>query len=272
VGYDLNYSRQEQVDEILGALTYVGNRAEVRLEQSIASTIDGNFGDESRTSLLFASSIVYADRRLALARPVYDSFAMFEPNASASEFVIAADPQGGFGSVDRRYSAKSSRLGPAVVPDLASYLVRSVQVDAPDAPAGVSVGGDVFVLKPAFRSGYRLVVGDAGNVSLMGRLVDENGAAIPLAAGYAVMSRKDGEVRVPVFTNAGGRFFVEGVAPGEVVSLRFESPSELRADIKAPDDVIGIVRYTLPVVAAQPGSSAPAVQEPAYSVEGEASE
>lgn len=257
-GYDVGYTRQNGSQELAGGAVYNANRFEARVEQRIGSQADGAFGDEARTSASFGTALVYAGGHAALSRPVFDSFAMVNTTAEARRFQIAVDPQGQFGGTTRRYAAKSSSLGAAVTPDLSAYLVRSLAVDAPDAPAGVSVGGEVFALLPTFRSGYYLEVGSARNMSLVGRLVDPAGAPLALVAGYVV---RDGGERLPIFTNAGGRLYIEGVEPGETVTLEFEGSAPLKAVIKAPD-ATGLVRFDEPIVAGPAANHDGRVQTP----------
>lgn len=263
IGYDVAYTRQSRLEELVGRGRYFSNRFEAGLEQRIGREEQSSLGSELSTAVFVSSAIVFADRQFALSRPVYDSFVMFDPHPATRRYTLAADPQGGLSGAQRRYSAFSSRLGPAVVPDISAYLVRSIQVDAPDAPAGVSVGGDVFNLLPSYRSGFRFQVGGAANVALIGRVEDQEGAPLALAAGYASLER-DGEVRrIPIFTNASGRFYLDGVAAGERVSLEFEG-SDTRADLQVPENVIGLVRYLEPVRVSPKAAFDGRIQRPAH--------
>ena len=170
---------------------------------------------------------------------------MIEANEGAADFDLAADPIGDVLGADWGYTAKSSSLGPAVIPDLQSYYLRSISVSAPDAPAGVSVDGNTFDLLPTYRSGFRLKVGSDRNVSAVSRLIGIDGKPIAFASGYVV--RDDGEI-APMFTNGGGVFYISELRAGQKVVIEFENPSDHIVEFTVPEDAIGLVRLGRDIV------------------------
>lgn len=246
LGYDIAYTRQSSLDELRAGVGYVGNRIDGRIEQRVAQAMaEGSLGDENFTSLFLGSAFVYADGLAAISRPVIDSYAIFKTRPGADMFDLAVDPTSSVFGSGRSYSAKSSMLGPAVLTDLQSYYPRTVQVEAPDAPAGTSIGTETYSFRPGFRSGYVVEVGTDRNVSVVGVLVDINGQIVPYAAGYAITS--DGERR-PTFSNAGGRFFVDGLKGGESVRIEFDTPRGMSAEILVPEGALGVARLGESVV------------------------
>jgi outer membrane usher protein len=244
-GWDTTYTHQSNSDELRAGGSYVGNRFEARIEQVLgAATPQDDFGSENTTELAFGSAIVFADGAVAISRPVYDSFAIFAKNDAVKGFDIAVDPQGSVFDTRPAYAAHSSALGAAVVPDLNSYYVRTIEVDAPDAPAGTSLGGQALTFLPSYRAGYVVKIGDDRNVAVMSVLVDELGEPISFAAGYAITS--DG-TRHQMFTNRGGRFYIDGLQHGETVTLEFDSPEGATASFSVPDGEIGVIRLPKPV-------------------------
>lgn len=240
LGYDVAYTRQSSTDEIRAGVGYIGNRFDGRIEQRVSqSTPGGSLGEESFTNLFLGSAFVYADGAAAISRPVFDSYAIFKTRPGAKMFDLGVDPTSSVFGTSRKYSAKSSAFGPAVLPDLQSYYPRTVQVEAPNAPAGTSVGSDTYAFRPGFRSGYIVEVGTDRNVSVIGVLVDLNGEVIPFAAGYAITS--DGE-RKRTFSNAGGRFYVDGLKGGEKVRIEFDTPKGMFAEILVPEGALGVAR------------------------------
>ena len=129
-------------------------------------------------------------------------------------------------------------------PDLNSYYLRTIEVNAPDAPAGTSLGGQALSFLPSYRSGYIVKIGDDRNVAVMSVLVDQLGEPISFAAGYAITS--DGE-RHQMFTNRGGRFYIDGLQHGETVTLEFDSPEGATASFQVPEGDIGVIRLPNPV-------------------------
>ena len=169
---------------------------------------------------------------------------IFAKNEAVKGFDIAADPKASILDTKPTYAAFSSGLGPAVVPDLNAYYVRTIEVDAPDAPPGTSLGGQALTFLPSYRSGYIVRLGDDRNVAVISVLVDQDGEPIPFAAGYAITS--DGE-RHQMFTNRGGRFYVDGLQHGETVTMEFDSPEGATATFQVPEGEIGVMRLPDPV-------------------------
>ncbi|MEQ8559139.1 MAG: hypothetical protein RIB03_12550 [Henriciella sp.] len=245
LGWNTTYTHQSNSDELRTGATYVGNRFEIRGDQILgAATPQDDFGSENSTEISIGSAFVFADGAMAISRPVYDSFAIFAKNESVSGFEIAADPQAGLFDTSPKYAARSSVLGGAVVPDLNSYYIRTIEVEAPNAPAGTSLGGEALNFRPGYRSGHIVRLGNDRNVAVMAILVDENGEPVQYAAGYAVF--ENGERR-QMFTNGGGRFYVDGLKHGERVKLEFDSPENTVAYFEVPDGDIGVIRIPQPI-------------------------
>ncbi|RAN34002.1 hypothetical protein HY11_15945 [Hyphomonas pacifica] len=244
-GWDATYARQSNIDDVRAGASYIGNRFEARAEQRLtAATQFDSFGSENITEASIGSALVFADGAFALSRPVYDSFVIFSKNEAVKDVAIAVDPRRNIFEMKPSYSAHSSSLGPAVVPDLNAYYVRTIEVEAPDAPAGTSLGGQALSFLPGYRAGYLVKLGDDRNVAVMSVLVDTSGKPVPFAAGYAVTS--DGE-RHRMFTNGGGRFYIDGLKHGETIKLQFDSPEGATASFEVPDGDIGVIRLPDPV-------------------------
>ena len=236
LGYDAAYTRQKDIDNLRAGVGYVGNRFDGRVEQQVTR---GNGFNSSATNLFGGTAVVYADRKIALSRPVFDSFAIFTLNDESNEFGLAVEPNGGTFDLPTGYSAKSSILGPAVLADLQSYQVRTVVVEAPDAPPGYSVGSDAFTFRPGLRSGYNITVGSDRNVAVIGTLVLPNGDAASFASGYVTLP--NGE-RQFTFSNAGGRFYIENVKAGETIRVDFDKPKGAWVELRIPKESVGVFR------------------------------
>jgi len=244
-GWDTTYTHQSNSDELRAGASYIGNRFEARAEQIVATgRTDRNFGAENTTEFSLGSALVYADGNMALSRPVYDSFAIVTKSKAVKGFDIAVDPRRTVLDTKPSYAAYSSVLGPPVVPDLNAYYIRTIEVEAPDAPAGTSLGGQALNFLPGYRSGYVVKLGDDRNVAVMSVLVDQDGEPIPFAAGYAITS--DGE-RQQMFTNRGGRFYIDGLKHGETVKMEFDSPEGATGTFVVPEGEIGVMRLPNPI-------------------------
>lgn len=236
LGYQLGLERRDGADRQFASATYVGNRFEATVDQS---RVSASGRSDVRTGVAFGTAIVMADGGFGLSRPVTNSFAIVErPRDYRGR--VGIEPRSGLGGTDVRYSAFAGSLGPGVVPDLPAYYERDLEA----VPLGENAAsGDVFHLRPGFRSGYRLRIGSqAGSVSALGVLVGRDGRPLPLVAGEA---RKSGgpEDAIPAtfFTNASGRFFLEGLEAGgsyEVIVTVAGVPS--RFSIEVPKDAKGV--------------------------------
>lgn len=260
LGFSAGAERRDDYDRQYARLNYIGNRFEAGIEQVRAAS-DGGQRD-LHTGFTFGTSLVMADGVFAVGRPVNNSFAIVSVDERASDYRIAVEPRRGFGSTRTLYSAYSDALGPAVVPSLPPYFNRTLEIEAPDAPAGTSLGGQVFSIRPGYRSGYRLEVGSGSNVSVVGTLVGRDGAPLAFVTGEARRVGADAdEPPLQLFTNAGGRFFLEGAAAGETYALTIRlGDAQFDSALAIPPDIIGVHRVDDPIavdVAAPPKGTSP---------------
>ncbi|MEH6660437.1 MAG: fimbria/pilus outer membrane usher protein [Parasphingorhabdus sp.] len=241
-GFSAGAERRDGSDRQFGRASYIGNRFEASVQQTARNYFSERDRD-LRTEVTFGSALVMADGQFAISRPVRNSFAIFKANKKAGDYQIAVEPRTGFGSSKTSYSGYSGALGPAVVTTITPYFNRSLQVDAPDAPAGTSLGGQVFSLNPGYRSGYNIEVGNARNVSLVGNMVDRDGDPLVYVTGIARDASILGELAevTQIFTNAKGRFFLEGVEAGRTYDITVTADGQTATEAVAiPEDVSGI--------------------------------
>jgi len=249
-GYGAGFEFRDGANRQFARANYIGNRFVAGIEQE---RFDGNGPVDVRTGFAFGSALVMADGRFAVSRPVSNSFAIIDTVSDLDE-KIAVDPRSrSRGSI--RYSAQSDFLGPAVVPDLPAYLVRDLEVEAPDAPIGSGAGGEVFLVQPGYKSGFALEVGSqSGTVSALGNLVDRDGDPVMLASGTVRMVGSEAPAEGSedeagiLFTNSAGRFFVEGLDPGSTYEVIMDVNGDaVRFELVPPADAIGIWRIEEPL-------------------------
>jgi len=187
---------------------YIANRVELGLTQ--ANAFNGAFSSTTSnvTSLRFGTSLAFADGAVAIGRPIYDAFAIVTPYRTLQGAPVIVDPSA-YG-----HQASTGALGAAIEPNLASYNERVVTVDAPTAPIGVDLGTGSFRLFPPYHGGYRLQVGSEYYVTVIGRMLTEEGAPLSLVSGQATELAHPGGAPVTVFTNREGRFGLSGLKPG----------------------------------------------------------
>jgi len=215
---------------------YIANRAEFGLSH-FGSFID-DFGRRTsqRTSLRVGTSLAFADGAFSLGRPIYDSFAIVTPHRKLDGADILLDP------TPYGYTANSGALGAATHPSLSSYADRTITVDAPDSKAGTDLGQGSFHLFPAYRSGYRLVVGSEYGITAVGTMIDVDGEVISLVTGNATEVAHPERPPVTIFTNRQGRFGATGLAPGKWRIEMLDSKKSV-FEIDIPDNGENIIRF-----------------------------
>jgi outer membrane usher protein len=199
-----------------GSADYDANRAQLGAAQTVAYDLHGTGVSDMRTTLRAGTSIAFADRSVAVGRPIFDSFALFEAHRTLGDarIVVEPSPEGEL--------TRSDVLGPALLSDLGSHSIRTVTYDVPEAPAGYDIGSGSFRAVPPYKSGYRVVVGSDYSLMVWGRLLDRRGEPVPLLAGRAVELAPNGKT-VTLFTSRDGRFAAQGLRPGR---WRIEMPAE----------------------------------------------
>jgi outer membrane usher protein len=200
--------RTDQGSGVNATANYIANRAEFGFTH--ASVFDGTFGSSTSqvTSARIGTSVAFADGAFSVGRPIYDAFAIVVPYKTLGGAPVVVDP------TPYGYQATTGILGSAIEPNLASYNERTVTVNAPTAPPGIDLGAGAYRLLPPYHGGYRLQVGSEYYVTVIGRLVNEDGSPVSLVSGKAIeLSHTDHEP-VVVFTNHDGRFGLAGLKPG----------------------------------------------------------
>lgn len=207
-------------------LTYRGFVADVNLNHEY---------DQSRqsTNLTFGTALVYADGRFGWSRPVRDSFVMFTRNPNFADQLVLVNP-GLSGPI-----AEANKVGPAVVPDLSSYTVTTMRVDAPNMPLGYDLGNAVFNLLPGYKSGTVIRVGTDATVFLRGTLVNKAGEPMALQTGQVVSLSDPNWEPLTLFTNRAGRFALMGLRAGRY-GLKLFSDPPLSITFEIPGDKTGI--------------------------------
>ncbi|CEJ86399.1 conserved hypothetical protein [Hyphomicrobium sp. GJ21] len=235
--------QQNAFDErasVNGVVGYYGNRAQVRLIHN--SGFDGvSISDfrvqpgQQRTSLQVGTSLAFADGHFAIGAPITgDAFALVYPHESiADKTVVVGNPD------DVR--AIADGWGPAVVTNLPAYAPSNIPVDVADIPVGYSLGAATFDTFAPMKGGYALEVGSSYSVSAYGTLQSRAGAPISLLTGTAYQVDHPDRTAT-VFTNASGRFGVEGLAPGRWIIEMETDGTPTRFILNIPETVDGLFK------------------------------
>jgi outer membrane usher protein len=219
---------------LTGDLAYTGYRAKLELLQDVLFARNQTEENQNVSRFTFGTALVFADGRFGWSRPVTGSFVIVTRNAALSGRNIGITP--GSGS----YIARADGLGAAVVPDLQSYRVSTLQLDAPELPVGYDLGRDRYHLLPTYKSGTLIQVGSDATVFVRGTLLNPDGQPIALQAGQ-VRSLSDAAWQpVNLFTNRVGRFALSGFKPGRYEVQFYANPKAI-IPIEIPDGKSGVI-------------------------------
>ena len=185
------------------------------------------------TNIGFGTALVYADGHFGWTRPVTDSFVIVNRNENFADQFIGINPNG-YG-----YAATTGFWGPAVVPDMSSYTVNSIQVEAPNMPLGYNLGKTLYNLLPSYKSGTVITVGTDATVFIRGVLQNAKGQPINQQAGQLTSLSDPSWKPVTMFTNKVGKFAALGLKPGRYQLTLFTDPPQ-SAEFEIPAGQTGI--------------------------------
>ena len=254
--------RTEDRYDSRGSATYYGSRGQVTAGHEVVTPFrsdgDSNSATESRSEFRFASALVYGGGRLALSRPIGNSFAILAPDPSIEDYPLGINPQGRR-EEDRAFEATTDRWGPAVLPDLTPYLYRTIRVDSSKLPPGYDAGESSYTFYPTYRSGTFVRLGSDANVLLDGTLQYRDKTPVALQAGTMNLAGSTDAVPQAFFTNRAGRFRIEKLKPGNYLLQLYSFP-DVALSIAIPEGAVGPTQagiLTLPIVAENEGRIAP---------------
>ncbi|WP_019507249.1 fimbria/pilus outer membrane usher protein [Pleurocapsa sp. PCC 7319] len=211
-----------------GSLEYGHYLGKVELSQDLGLN-DDDSTIENSSRLQLETALVFADGHFGITRPVRDSFALVVPHPNLKGQRIELNPfLGGF-------EGRVTSFSGGVVPNLQSYRVSDVWVEALDLPLGYDLGAPNYAILPTYKSGTLIKIGTDATVFIRGSLVDAKGEPVSLKV-IEITSLDDPDWQpVTLFTNRVGKFAAEGFKPGryqgsllgkEKNSLEFTIPEE----------------------------------------------
>lgn len=209
--YSANFDLRHANGSIQGAVgaNYTANRADIGLNHNISYASSTSSVEDSRTTLRIGTAVAFADGKLAVSRPISDSFAMIAGHTSLNGAAVEIEPrEGGFES-------RSGLFGPAVVPALSAFVERQISFDVPNAPSGYDLGAGNIRVLPPLHAGYLVVVGSDYSLTVVGKLLDRDGVALGFISGKAIEVANPERPPVVLFTNREGRFGATGLKAGQ---------------------------------------------------------
>ncbi|MFO8042246.1 MAG: hypothetical protein R6U25_03510 [Alkalispirochaeta sp.] len=214
---------------LAGTLGYQGYRFSAQANPQLQRSAARESGS-ARLAGGFSSAVAFADRTVAISRPIRDSFVIFSPRSSVESYSIPIQggSSGPIAVIDGR---------PAAVPGLPSYWSTTLDLNAENLPDGYSLGEEQYSFRPTYRRGYVVPIGSMAAVYARGRLVSEEGEPIALQAGELVAP--DGSSST-FFTNQDGQFEVTNLLAGEEYRLELYADAGGSASFSIPEDAAGL--------------------------------
>lgn len=199
-----------------GRLGWDLSRARLELQHA-----ENDAGVQERATL--AGSVVFADEHWHLSRPVRDAFA-----------VVRTDGADGVPIRLRRHYVGRTRHGRLLVPGLNAYLRNELRLDSTALPVNLIPERLRLGLVPRYRQGVTASFPLRRVQGVTGTLRDTGGA--PRAPDRLVLETPAGE-RSSV-AGKGGRFYLEGLAPGEYTGRLVTQACRFRLRVPASTAVV----------------------------------
>ena len=191
-----------------GSLEYDHYLGKVELSHNLGFNNEDDSEIESSSHLQLETGFVFADGHFGITRPVRDSFALVVPHSNLKDQTIKLNPfLGGF-------EGQVNSFSPGVVPNLQSYKVSQVMVEALDLPLGYDLGSPNHTILPTYKSGTLIEIGTDATVFIRGSLIDAQGKPVGLKILEITSVDDPNWQSVTLFTNRVGKFAAEGFKPG----------------------------------------------------------
>lgn len=187
------------------------------------------------TDLSASFGIGYAGGKVAWGREADQGFVIVDRHKTLHDSDVVVSDSFSLGP-----AAKTGALGPALVPVRRSYQPSTLSIDVEDLPTGYDIGPGRYDIVPGAASGYAITVGSAASNTILGRLLDADGAPMVYASG--TLEPISGAEAQPAqfFTNRTGRMAVLKIAPGRY-RVVLSGRSDAIGEITVPEDAEGLI-------------------------------
>jgi outer membrane usher protein len=210
VNTTVTLQNNENTNALNANLYYNDSRGRIGFNQFFQNN-PGNSGNNPlslASQIVVESAIAFADGEWAITRPIRDSFVLVVPHPNLEGQIIELNPfQAGA-------AAEIDAWGNGVLPDLQSYRVSKVTIDAPDLPPGYDLGPSSYHVLPTYKSGTLIRIGSDATVIIRGILVNIDKKPWSLKLVEVKSLDEPERQSLTFFTNRAGKFVAEGFNPG----------------------------------------------------------
>lgn len=246
-GWNLGANASHDIDsyKVGGKAAYTSRRFKTQIDHDTNVYTHREDGARPKTQFRFDTALAYADGSFAVSRPIYNSFAIVDRKKALKPYDIGANRR------NKVYTVMADKFGPGVVHTLVPYREAKISLEADNLPEGISVGKNVFWLRPTYKSGTVIHVGNDAVVFLTGTLLKPDGSPVNMAGGMMqYLGTKsqpltDEELKDPnnkpviFFTDKTGKFGQPGFKPGRYQLTLFTKKKE-KVSFEIPEDTMGI--------------------------------
>ena len=190
--------------------------------------------------------MAFADGKLALSRPIFDSFAIIDKHNTAKDAKLYVNKR------EEGYIAETDFLGAAVVPNMFPFFPNSVSMDTENVPVGYDLGAGQYSVKPSYKSGIAFTVGSDYTLTVIGQIQPDLAEKLFGVMAYIENPDDPNFERRTTFVNKSGRFVPDkGLKAGETYTIRFLTDPHYVGSfyLNEPEDGSNLVR--LPAISLQ---------------------
>lgn len=210
--YDASYVQSPSNNVTSGRINYNANRARIGAYGQYLETRAGYSG---RIGGQMTTAIAVSGTQIGWGRGGAAPFTVVNTHPSLGAAKASVNPTA---SGVEAYAG--SRLG-GLIASRPRYQHNIIEVDVPDVPVGYDLGGGVHTTHAGAVTGTSVLVGSDAHYSVLGILLDGEGAGVRLQAADLF----NDDITQRIFTNAGGRFIAEGLRPGKYQIRLLSEPS-----------------------------------------------
>lgn len=201
-------SRDDDRYGLSGEARYFGNRFIANVEQNLFYPSRTGATAVRKTRVRVGTFIGFADGSISVGRPPQYGFAIFPHHKSLDGSAVTVRDEAGY------LVGRQDWLGSALVPFNRAFSPVTESIDVDPLPPGYDLGEGQLRALPGFNSGYRVQVGSEASRVALGYLIGADGPIAEIGGTVERVDDKDFAPR-PFFTNAAGRFAVDGLLPGD---------------------------------------------------------
>lgn len=229
----IQLARDDDRYGLVGEARYFGNRFIANVQQDLFYAARPDVPAVRRTRVQLGTFIGFADGSLSIGRPPQYGFAIFPRHKSLAGSAVTIRDEAGY------LVGRQDALGSALVPFNRAFSPVTEAIEVEPLPPGYDLGEGQLRALPGFASGYRMPVGSEASRVALGYLLGDSGPIAEVGGSVEMIGGKAFEPR-PFFTNAAGRFAVDGLLPGDyrmIVDGREVARFSITADMEGLVDV-----------------------------------